>query len=278
MKYLSIPFCKLSYCKLSICLSAAIVFGTATTSSAEYLPGIEWPEPPVVDPGKTAASPPSDAVVLFDGKDLSAWKGGEVWKVDNGVAVVGPGNITTKQSFADCQLHLEWAAPEVKEGKGQHRGNSGVFFGSYEIQILDSFHSKTYPEGQAGAVYKQRPPQVNAMRSPREWNTYDILWTTPRFQEDGSLKSPAYVTALHNGVLIHNHIELTGDTPFNRPPAYRKHDPALPISLQYHYDPDTVRFRNIWVRELKPLQGKRVSVPSTRGSDGKIVPYLAPTE
>ena len=254
-------------------LIALAFSGEVNSSSAEYLPGIEWPEPPVVVPGKTAADPPSDAIVLFGGEDLSAWEGGENWQVVNGVAIVGQGKIATKQSFADCQLHIEWSSPEVRGGKGQHRGNSGVFFGPYEIQVLDSFQSKTYPEGQAGAVYKQHPPQVNVMRPPEQWNTYDILWTAPRFNQEGTLKSPAYITALQNGVMILNHFELAGDTPFNRPPAYSKHAPAQPISLQDHGDPDAVRFRNIWVRKLKTIKGKRTAVPSLRDGDGNITPY-----
>src|SRR5690606_15285553 len=149
---------------------------------------------------------PADAIVLFDGKNLDAWKGGNKWKVEDGVAIVGRGDITTKQEFGDCQHHIERSAPAPPKGKGQNCGNSGVLFmNRYEIQVLDSFSTETYHDGQAGAMYKQMPPKVNAMRKPGEWNTYDIMWTAPKFDEEGKLKSPAYITALHNGVLIQNH-------------------------------------------------------------------------
>jgi len=236
----------------------------------EYLSGIEWSEPPVVTPGKTNADPPSDAIVLFDGKDLSAWEGGENWKVEDGVAIVGRGEIKTKQHFGDCQLHIEWSAPLPATGSGQGRGNSGVFLqGRYELQVLDSYHNDTYFDGQASAIYKQTPPMVNAMRPPGEWNTYDIIWTAPRFQEDGSLQSPAYITVLHNGVLTLNHFALLGDSPFDRPPKYEKHGKG-PIKLQDHGNP--VRYRNIWVREIKPLQGIRKREPFFRDDSGRERP------
>ena len=183
-----------------------------------------------------------------------------------GVAVVGRGAISTKQRFGDCQLHIEWSVPVPKTNDtGQHRGNSGLFFGPYELQILDSYQSKTYYDGQAGAIYKQSPPMVNAMRPPGKWNTYDVIWTAPRFNDDGTLKSPAYITALHNGVLIQNHFELLGDTPFDRPPEYNQHDVEMPISLQDHGHP--VRFRNIWVRPAKPLPRERTREPFYREGD-----------
>jgi hypothetical protein len=138
--------------------------------------------------------------------------------------------------------------------------------GIYEIQVLDSFENLTYYDGQAGAIYKQTPPMANAMRKPGEWNTYDIVWTAPRFNQDGSLKSPAYITAIHNGVLILNHFELRGDTPFSRPPQYTQHADKGPITLQDHGDP--VRFRNIWVRSTKPVEGKQVRAPFLR--DGNV--------
>ena len=229
----------------------------------EYLPGIEWPEPKVVTPGNQNSDPPSDAVVLFDGKDLSQWNNGERWPVKDGIAYAGEGFIISKSKFGDCQVHIEWSAPTPGTGKGQQRGNSGLFLmGKYEIQILDSFNNKTYFDGQAGAIYKQTPPMVNAMRSPGAWNTYDVFWTRPRFNEAGTLESPAYITAIHNGVLILNHFELQGDTPFARPPAYVHHEDRLPISLQDHGSP--VKFRNIWVREIEPIVGKRVSKPMFR--------------
>ncbi|KAA5538748.1 DUF1080 domain-containing protein [Roseiconus nitratireducens] len=235
-------------------------------SAAEYLNGITWQAPPVVDPGPTTASPPSDATVLFDGSDLSAWKNGENWTVKDGVATIGKGQIVSKEEFGDCQVHLEWSAPNPPSGEGQGRGNSGLFLmGIYEIQILDSYRADTYHDGQAGAIYKQTPPMVNAMRAPGEWNSYDILWTAPRFDEDGSLKSPAYITALHNGVVILNHFKLLGDTPFNRPPKYQPHGPKGPLSIQDHGNP--VRFRNIWVREIKPIGGEQTRKPFLKDGD-----------
>ncbi|MBA4066538.1 MAG: DUF1080 domain-containing protein [Isosphaera sp.] len=222
----------------------------------EYKSGIVWPEPKVVAPGKTDRDPPADAVVLFDGKDLSRWDKGENWEVKDGVATVRKSDITTKDAFGDCQLHLEFATPEKVEGKGQGRGNSGVFLmGKYEVQILDSVDNPTYFDGQAAAVYKQSPPMVNASRGPGEWQTYDIVFTAPRFAPDGKVAKPAYVTVVHNGVVVHNHFELLGGTFFDRPPAYEKHAERLPIRLQNHGNP--VRFRNIWVREIAPIEGKK---------------------
>jgi len=234
--------------------------GLSTSQAEEYLPGIEWPEPAIVTPGEQNSLPPSDAVVLFDGTDLSQWENGENWPVADGVASSGKGYLLSKPTFGDCQVHLEWSAPTPPKGEGQGRGNSGLFLmGKYEIQILDSYQNKTYFDGQAGAIYKQTPPLVNATRPPGEWNAYDVFWTRPRFNDDGSLKSPAYITAMHNGVLILNHFELLGDTPYYRPPAYTQHEDKLPISIQDHGNP--VRFRNIWVREVEPIVGKRVSEP-----------------
>ena len=243
-----------------ICLAAVALSSSSALAIEEYLPGIEWPEPSVVTPGKRNRRPPSDAVVLFGGTDLSEWENGEAWSVKDGIAYAGKGYITSKAKFGDCQVHLEWSAPDPPAGEGQGRGNSGLFLmGTYEIQILDSYDNKTYFDGQAGAIYKQTPPLVNAMRPPGQWNTYDIIWTRPRFNDDGSLKSPAYITALHNGVLIVNHFQLLGDTPYHRPPEYNKHEGRLPIAIQDHGNP--VRFRNIWVRELKPIIGKQVQEP-----------------
>ena len=237
--------------------------------AVEYLTGIQWQEPPVVIPG-AQGSPPADAMVLLGAsQDLSVWEGGENWKFQDGVATVGKGPIRTKQEFGDCQLHVEWSAPKPAHGHGQDRGNSGIFLmGTYEIQVLDSYQDKTYFDGQAGGIYKQTPPLVNAMRPPGEWNVFDIIWAAPRFAEDGMLQSPATITALHNGVLILNHFALLGDTPYHRPPEYRQHDQRGPISLQDHGHP--VRYRNIWIRELKPLDGKRVSKPYLRDGDKKI--------
>lgn len=243
----------------------ALVAGTisAQANAEEYLNGIKWEPPAIVTPGKTDADPPSDAIILFDGSSLSGWKNGDNWQVKDGVAYSGKGKIVTKESFGDCQLHLEWTAPVPVKGNGQGRGNSGVFLmDRYEIQVLDSYDNETYFDGQAGAIYKQTPPAVNAMRPPGEWNSYDIFWTAPRFDEEGELVSPAYITAIHNGVLILNNFELKGDTPYNRPPAYSKHPPTGPISLQDHGNP--VGFRNIWIREFKPAAGEQVREPYLR--------------
>lgn len=237
----------------------AVVLG-GTVRADEYLSGFKWSEPPVVDPGKPG-EPPADAVVLFDGKDLSKWKGGKNWTVQDGAVTAGPGRITSKPVFGDCQVHLEWASDENAKGSGQGRSNSGVFLmNQYELQILDSYKNETYYDGQCGAIYKQSPPLVNASRPPGEWQTYDIIWKAPRF-EDGKLVTPAYMTVLHNGVLIQNHFELQGDTPYHRAPEYTPHPEKGPISLQYHGNP--VRFRNIWVREYQELDRERVHEPKT---------------
>jgi hypothetical protein len=237
-----------------------------TINGDEYLNGITWKKPEVVTPG-TNGSAPSDAIVLFDGTDLDAWNNADNWKIEDGAMISGRGDVRTKEAFGDCQLHIEWSAPTPARGRGQGRGNSGVFLmDTYEIQVLDSFDNETYHDGQAGAIYKQTPPQVNAMRPPGEWNTYDIIWTAPRFNDDGSLKSPAYITALHNGVLILNHFELKGDTPFTRPPAYNKHADRMPIRLQDHGNP--VRFRNIWIREIGAAEGEQTRKPFLRDNQG----------
>ena len=223
------------------------------------------PVPPIVTPGVNNASPPSDAIVLFDGKNLEAWVSAEdhspaKWIVGNGVVTVNKsaGNIETKQSFRNYQLHLEWKVPEDITGSGQSRGNSGLFLAStgpgdagYEMQILDSYNNKTYVNGQAASIYKQGIPLVNANRKPGQWQTYDVVWTAPVFNSDGTLKTPAFVTALFNGVLVQNHFELKGETRYIGQPFYKKYD-AAPIKLQAHGDPSQpISFRNIWVRELK---------------------------
>jgi len=221
---------------------------TTLLPAGEYLSGKVWPEPKVIEPG-AEGSGPSDAIVLFDGKDLSQWEGGEKWVIQDGAAISRGGGIHTKQEFGDCQLHVEWAAPEEVKGQGQGRGNSGVYLmGRYEVQVLDSYDNPTYFDGQCGALYKQRPPLVNACRKPGEWQTFDIIFTAPRFEPDGALKTPGYLTVLHNGVLVQNHTEIEGTTAWDAPPKYAAHPDKLPIHLQFHGNP--VRYRNIWIREL----------------------------
>lgn len=199
---------------------------------------------------------PSDAIILFDGKDLSKWKNGTgdaKWEIADGVFTVkkGTGDMETKESFEDYQLHIEWKIPADIEGKGQARGNSGIFMqGIYELQVLDSYNSKTYTNGQAGSIYKQTHPLVNAMRMPGEWNVYDVIYTAPRFKEDGTLLYPARITVLHNGVLIQNNFSIRGDTPYIGYPKYTKHGRGS-IKLQDHGDPSkAISYRNIWLREL----------------------------
>jgi Domain of Unknown Function (DUF1080) len=255
------------FASLSAMIAAAV--SQSPCLADEYLNGIKWEPPAIITIGESGV--PSDAVVLFNGSDLSAWDGADNWKVEEGAMVSGKGDVRTKESFGDCQLHIEWSAPTPATGSGQGRGNSGIFLmDAYEIQVLDSFENETYFDGQAGAIYKQTPPQVNAMRPPGQWNVYDIIWTAPRFNEDGSLKSPAFITALHNGALILNHFELKGDTPFNRPPKYSQHADRLPIRLQDHGNP--VRFRNIWIREIKAAQGEQVREPFLRDGKGEERP------
>jgi len=215
------------------------------------------PLPPVVDAGplNLPILPPSDAEMLFNGKDLSKWvdsKGNEArWKVKNGYmeVVKKTGSIQTKKKFGSCQLHIEWAAPSKVSGDGQSRGNSGVFLmGHYEVQVLDSYENKTYADGMAGAVYGQYPPLVNVCRPPGEWQCFDIIFIAPQFDENGKLNQPARMTVFHNHVLIHQDVVLTGPTAWKKRPSYKLHAEKLPLSLQDHGDP--VRFRNIWIREI----------------------------
>jgi hypothetical protein len=219
--------------------------------------------PRVVMAGATVGAPPADAIVLFDGTDLSKWekeKGGgpAEWTVADGAMVVKPktGGIRTKQGFGDVQLHIEWAAPSPARGSGQDRGNSGVFFQStYEVQVLDSFENITYADGQAASIYGEYPPLVNAARRPGEWQTYDIVFEAPRFKGD-QLLSPAYVTVIWNGVLVHNRRVVNGPTSPLTMHQYIAHEAELPLVLQNHGNP--VRFRNVWVRRLKGYdQGAR---------------------
>lgn len=222
------------------------------------------PRPPVVAPGTgvpavPAGQPPADATVLFDGRDLLAWKssrpegGPAAWKVENGSfeVVKGAGGIETRQAFGDVQLHLEFREPVPAVGEGQERGNSGVFLmGRYEVQILDSYRNDTYPDGQAAALYGQHPPLVNACRPPGEWQAYDIVFEAPRFGASGSLTRPARVTVFHNGVLVQHATELVGPTAHKARPPYAAHAEKLPLALQDHGNP--IRFRNVWLRELSP--------------------------
>lgn len=242
---------------LPVLLAAFVLAYCLRVDSQEYLSGIIWPEPPLVTPGEGTA-PPSDAIVLFDGTDLSQWDGGDRWEIVDGAAVPRRGGIRTKESFGDCQLHVEWATPTEIEGSGQGRGNSGVYLmGRYEVQILDSYDNETYFDGQAAAIYKQSPPMVNASRAPGEWQTYDIVFHAPRFDDEGAVVRPTTITVLHNGVLVQDHFELSGETAWHKPPAYEAHPERLPLQLQFHGNP--VRFRNIWLRELNPIVGQAPS-------------------
>ena len=226
------------------------------------------PVPSVVTPGATDSAPPSDAIVLFDGKNLAEWVSAQdhspaKWFVADGVLTVnkarGVGNIETRRRFHNYQLHIEWRIPPNITGSDQARGNSGIFLAStgpgdqgYELQVLDSYNNKTYVNGMAGSIYKQSIPLANPSRKPGEWQTYDVVWTAPEFNADGSLKSAAYVTVLFNGVLVQNHFQLRGETLYIGQPFYKRFDTA-PIKLQAHGDPSPpISYRNIWVRELVP--------------------------
>jgi hypothetical protein len=234
--------------------------GNRKQGSVEWLSRIKWPQPQLVDPGPAPTAPapvPADAVVLFDGTNLDQWANGAGWPVADGIATVGKGDIRTKQGFGDCQLHVEFRTPAPGRGRGQGRSNSGVFLmDQYEIQVLDSFPDGTndpvtYFDGQCGALYKQQPPAVNACRAPGEWQTYDILFTRPRFAADGTVEKPARISVLHNGVAIHSDTVIKGITYYNEPPRYVSHADALPIRLQDHGNP--VQFRSIWVRPFEPI-------------------------
>jgi hypothetical protein len=251
------------YLRLLPSAVAVLVVG-ALALGQRYLNGVVWPEPPVVTAGD-GSGPPSDAVVLFDGKNFDAWDGAKDWKVDGDGGFTVKGNLQTKQGFGDCQLHLEFASPKEVKGSGQGRGNNGVGFmgAKYEIQVLDSFDNKTYPEGQCASVYNQTPPMVNASRKPGEWQSYDIIFTAPRFEKEGKLVKPGFVTVLHNGILVQNHTEIQGETFYDRAAVYSAHADKLPLVLMYHGNP--VRFRNIWLREFKELEGK----PGKKGLEGK---------
>lgn len=247
----------------SLALSAIPALALAQQQTAKPEDTEIWsPEPKIVTPGPTNGSPPSDAIRLFDGRNLDEWvKSGTTdpagWNVHDGVVTVNKkaGDIETKRKFNNYQLHLEWQVPTGITGTSQARGNSGVFLGTighdgYELQIMDSYQNKTYVNGQAASVYKQSPPLVNAMRKPGEWQTYDVVWTAPTFNADSTLHTPARVTAFHNGVLVQNNFELKGTTQYIGQPWYKAHG-ASAIRLQAHGDPSApISFRNIWVREL----------------------------
>ncbi|MBD0278078.1 MAG: DUF1080 domain-containing protein [Bacteroidota bacterium] len=252
-----------------IALTALSVVGSVCTTCAQEqkMKPEEtevWQAVKVVTPPKSCdVAPPADAIVLFDGKNLNQWVSTNDstkpadWVVENGVMTVNKkaGNIQTKQSFTDYQLHIEWRIPKNITGKGQARGNSGIFLASigkgdagYELQVLDSYNNETYANGMAGSIYKQAIPLANPMRPPGEWNVYDIAWTAPRFNSDGSVKSPARVTVFLNGVLVENNFELQGSTLYIGKPSYTAHGPS-PIKLQSHGDPsEPISFRNIWIR------------------------------
>ncbi len=241
---------------LGICLlSMALIScnGTQVRKWAKHDPART--HPPVVTPGQTDRQPPSDAVVLFDGTDLGAWQntrdGGEAkWKIIDDYMEVVPksGDIATRQPFGSCQLHIEWSTPEVVNGASQGRGNSGVFLMSkYEVQILDSYENVTYADGQAGAVYGQNPPMVNASRKPGRWQSYDIIFHAPKFK-DGKAEKPATITVLHNGVLIQDNWVIRGTTYHKNASTYEPHPDKMPLVLQDHHNP--TRFRNIWIRPL----------------------------
>jgi len=222
------------------------------------------PVPKVVTPGANCAAAPSDAIILFDGKNLDEWVSAQdhtpaKWIVANGIMTVNKsaGNIETKRQFKNYQLHLEFRIPENVTGSGQGRGNSGVFLAStgpadagYELQVLDSYNNSTYVNGMVASIYKQAIPLANSARKPGEWQSYDVVWNAPVFHDDGSVKTPAYVTVFFNGVLVQDHFELKGETRYIGQPFYKKFDSA-PIKLQAHGDPsEPISYRNIWVRDL----------------------------
>jgi hypothetical protein len=263
---------------LGVAVVATVFHVAFAAGNGEQIPGSKWrvhdttrPLPPVVKPAAKLGDAPSDAIVLFDGtaesfakgfyhmerkKDGKGHTGKKVapyWPVKDGVFTIkGYGQITSRESFGDCQLHVEWSAPVEPGKKGQHKGNSGVFpMGLYEVQVLDTYNDEntTYADGQAGAVYGQNPPMVNPARKPGEWNSYDILFRAPQFNKDKSLKTPGYMTVLFNGVVVQNNFELKGPALHRRWTKYRYHEAKRPLTIQDHGHP--VRFRNIWIRPLQ---------------------------
>jgi hypothetical protein len=236
---------------LLIAISSVLMAQNKKTPESTEL----WePVPPIVTPGEGTAAP-SDAIILFDGTNLNEWtnaKGGAAeWSQADGCVTVKPGtgSIKTKQGFGDCQLHIEWRAPAEVRGEGQGRGNSGIFLQErYELQVLDCYNNTTYSNGQTGAIYKQSIPLVNACKKPGEWQTYDIVYTAPHFNDNGRIEDPPRITVLHNGVLIQNSVEITGTTEFIGMPKSAVHGRKEPLSLQDHGN--KVSYRNIWIREL----------------------------
>ena len=252
------------YTSAALLTLAAPLFAQSPAGAKPEDTEIWDPAPAVVTPAAVCNEPPSDAIVLFNGKNLDEWvsnkdKSPAKWNVANGVMTVskGEGNIETKRSFKNYQLHVEWKVPTSITGSGQARGNSGVFLASlgpgddgYELQVLDSYQNKTYVNGMAGSIYKQAIPLANPTRKPGEWQTYDIVWTAPTFNEDGSLKTPAYATVFFNGILVENHFELKGQTLYIGKPFYKAYT-AAPVKLQAHGDKsEPISFRNIWIREI----------------------------
>ena len=251
-------FCQLLHFMRHILILSSLIASTLFTCGQgdPKLTEIWNPVPKVVTPGKTSSDAPSDAIVLYNKKaDTSKWEnvngGAFNWNTDGEAITVkaSAGNIQTRQSFGDCQLHIEWKTPAVVKGDGQGRGNSGIFLmGRYELQVLDSYNNTTYSNGQAGSIYKQHMPMVNVCRPPGEWQTYDIIFTAPQFYSDSSLKSPARITVFQNGTLIQNNVEIWGGTGHIGVPKYVKHPAKEPLILQDHGNP--VSFRNVWIREL----------------------------
>jgi hypothetical protein len=244
------------------CLLASTQFVTAQKKlNIDSLAGLleVWVNVPSVTPGQSNADAPSDATILYNGHGLGAFqkKDGSPagWKIDADGAITdikGAGDLITKEAFGNCQLHIEFREPSEVKSSGQGRGNSGVYImGKYEIQVLDSYNNPTYSNGQAGAVYKQHVPLVNASRKPGEWQSYDIIFTAPLFKENGDLESPARVTVIHNGVLIQNNVTILGPTDWVMKPVYKKHASKLPLMLQDHGDDgNPISYRNIWIRNL----------------------------
>ena len=236
-------------------LPMVAILGCNTTAVHRWaVHDMSRPQPKVIAPGQEPTDPPSDAVVLFNGADLSQWRApngsAAGWKVQNGYmeAAKGTGCIQTKRGFGSCRLHIEWAAPEVVKDEGQGRGNSGAYLmGKYEVQILDSYQNTTYPDGQAAAIYGQSPPMVNACRPPGKWQSFDIIFHRPVFK-DQKMAKPATMTVLHNGVLVQDNWVLEGTAVHEARAEYKAHKDKLPLMLQNHGNP--VRYRNIWIREL----------------------------